>query len=391
MMWHRTPVRVVPLEPALHIKADTPPTCALPPASGPAFASGQSEALEALLGRWLELSELERRAFLAMTRELTATSSVIEHSAIDLSQRFQTLAENARAQVARVEAVTAAAGSIHVDGQEIPLSDATHVIEDVLIKVINTVLAVSKNAMRMVYSLDDVAVEVTGAGKCVSELQTINRQTRFLALNAAIEAQRAGRNGAAFEVIAREIRELSNQTEKTVGTVSDRIASVASTLDHSQGVLREIAAVDMSEHILAKDRLDALLTGIKAQNADFTVILTETADASTALSAAIAPLVMGLQFQDRTAQYLAHVIEALGTLAEAGDALRQATHTALPGSFTEGEVDQTWLQRLVDKQTLGSVRKRFLAHLVNDSPTVEIAGPAHDPKSADDGGDIDLF
>jgi methyl-accepting chemotaxis protein len=394
MIWNRTAVRAVPMEPVLDIRADAPPTFASGPtyASGPTFASGRGEAVEALLGRWMELSELERRAFLAMTRELTATSSVIEHSAIDLSHRFQTLAENARAQVARVEAVTAAAGAIHVDGRDIALNDATRVIENVLVKVINTVLAVSKNAMRMVYSLDDVAVEVSGAGKCVGELQTINRQTRFLALNAAIEAQRAGKNGAAFEVIAREIRELSNQTERTVGTVSDRIASIASSLDRSQGVLREIATVDMSEHIMAKDRLDALLTGIKAQNDDFTTILTETADASAALSATIAPLVMGLQFQDRTAQYLAHVIEALGTLGEAGDALRQDTHGALPGSFTQGEVDQALLQRLVDKQTLGSVRKRFLAHLINDSPSAEGAGPAlHDADTASDGGDIDLF
>ncbi len=382
MMWNRTAVRVVPVEPIADIELEPPQTC----------ATDQGEAVEALLSRWMELSELERRAFQAMTRELTATSSVIEHSAIDLSQRFQALAENARAQVLRVEAVTAAAGAIHVGGQDIALNDATRIIETVLVKVINTVLAVSKNAMRMVYSLDDVAMEVGGAGKCVSELQTINRQTRFLALNAAIEAQRAGTNGAAFEVIAREIRELSNQTEKTVGTVSNRIGSIASSLNRSQGVLREIATVDMSEHIMAKDRLDALLTGIKAQHDDFTAIMTETADASARLSATIAPLVMGLQFQDRTAQYLAHVIEALGTLGEAGDALRQATHDALPGSFADGEVDRVWLERLVDKQTLGSVRKRFLAHLIDDSPLVETDGPApHDAKNAHDGGEIDLF
>ena len=277
-------------------------------------------------------------------------------------------------------------------GQDIALTDATRVIENVLVKVINTVLAVSKNAMRMVYSLDDVAADVGGAGKCVSELQTINRQTRFLALNAAIEAQRAGKNGAAFEVIAREIRELSNQTDRTVGTVSDRIASIASSLDRSQGVLREIATVDMSEHILAKDQLDALLTGIKAQNDEFTAIMTETAGASAVLSATIAPLVMGLQFQDRTAQYLAHVIEALGTLGEAGDALRQATRDALPESFADGEVDHVWLQRLVDKQTLGSVRKRFLAHLVDGSPSTGIAEPApNDPDVVSGGGEIDMF
>jgi methyl-accepting chemotaxis protein len=382
MMWNRAALRVVAVEPVLNAVTD--------PAAVP--TSPHSDAAEALLGRWLELSELERRAFVAMARELTATSSVIEHSAVDLSHRFQSLAEHAKAQVARVESVTAAARSVHVGGEEIALSDATHFIEDVLVKVINTVLAVSKNAMRMVYSLDDVTVEVDGAGKCVTELQAINRQTRFLALNAAIEASRAGKNGAAFEVIAREIRELSNQTEKTVGAVSGRIDAISGSVHRSHDVLREIATVDMSEHIMAKDRLDALLTGIMAQNADFTAILSETADASAALSATIAPLVMGLQFQDRTAQYLAHVIEALGTLGEAGEALRQATHAAIPGVFTEGEVDRGWLDRLVEKQTLGAVRKRFLAHLINETPSVAVAEtPSHDPDVAASGGDIDLF
>jgi methyl-accepting chemotaxis protein len=363
------------------------------PDAAPEPRPQHSEAVEAILGRWMELSQLERRAFAAMARELTATSSLIEHSAIDLSERFQILAENARAQVARVEAVTAAARSIDVGGEQIALSDATSFIEAVLVKVINTVLAVSKNAMRMVYALEDVAKEVEGADKCVAELHTINRQTRFLALNAAIEASRAGKNGAAFEVIAREIRDLSSETEKTVGAVSSRITSISGSVGRSHDVLREIATVDMSEHIIAKDRLDALLTGIVAQNADFTSILTETADASAALSATIAPLVMGLQFQDRTSQYLAHVIEALGTLGEAGDALREATHATAPEVFNDSEVDQALLERLVEKQTLGAVRKRFLAHLVHGAPldATGETGVEAESAAAAAGGDIDLF
>ena len=79
----------------------------------------QAEAVESLIRRWLELSELERRAFAAMARELTTTSSVIENSTIDLSQRFQTLAENAQAQVSRVEAIAATARSIEVGGQKV--------------------------------------------------------------------------------------------------------------------------------------------------------------------------------------------------------------------------------------------------------------------------------
>jgi methyl-accepting chemotaxis protein len=101
---------------------------------------------------------------------------------------------------------------------------------------------------------------------------------------------------------------------------------------------------------------------------------------------------MGLQFQDRTSQHLAHVIEALGTLGEAGAALRQSTHDATPGAFNEGEIDRAWLDRLVEKQTLGAVRKRFLAQLVGDTPADEPAvEPEHESGSAAAGGDIDLF
>ena len=380
MRWTRAALRTADEVPAAAIAPD--------PAPDPNFRC--NEAVEDILSRWMELSQLERRAFAAMARELTATSTLIEDSAIDLSNRFQSLAESARSQVARVEAVTAAARSIDVGGEQIALSEATGFIEEVLRKVINTVLAVSKNAMRMVYSLDDVAREIEGADKCVTALQVINRQTRFLALNAAIEATRAGKNGAAFEVIAREIRDLSSETERTVGAVSGRIASISGSVGRSHEVLREIATVDMSEHIIAKERLDALLTGIVAQNADFTGILAETADASAALSATIGPLIMGLQFQDRTSQYLSHVIEALGTLGEAGDALREATHSAVPETFSDAEVDKALVERLVEKQTLGAVRKRFLAHLINDGGE---AGdePAKDAVAVASGGDIDLF
>jgi methyl-accepting chemotaxis protein len=380
MIWKRTTLRLV---------TEPEPDDAPEPAAEP--VAYQRNPAEDLLGRWLELSELERRAFIAMARELTASSAIVEHSAIDLSERFKILAENARAQMARVEAVIDAARSIDAGGKEITLAEATGFIEEVLVKVIDTVLSVSKNAMRMVCSLDDVGVEVQAASKCVAQLQAINQQTRFLALNAAIEAARAGKHAGPFEVIAREIRDLSKETDNTVKTVSGRITAIATSVRHSHDMLREIATVDMSEHVAAKERLDALLAGMIAQNADFNAVLSETAGASAELSATIAPLVMGLQFQDRTAQQLAHVIEALSTLGDAGEALRQDTHQTTPGTFTPGEIDQTLLARLVDKQTLGAVRKRFLAQLVQDAPLDEADAETVNGHTAIDGGDIDLF
>ena len=78
---------------------------------------------------------------------------------------------------------------------------------------------------------------------------------------------------------------------------------------------------------------------------------------------------------------------------EAGEALRQVTHDTVPGTFAPGEVDRALLERLVDKQTLGAVRKRFLAHLINEPPPDEIAvaWATDSEAAAADGGDIDLF
>ena len=91
-MWNRAATRVVVPEPA--------------PYSTPAADPNPSGAAEGLLIRWLELSELERRAFIAMARELTASSAIVERSAIDLSQRFQTLAESAKALIVDASKVT---------------------------------------------------------------------------------------------------------------------------------------------------------------------------------------------------------------------------------------------------------------------------------------------
>ena len=158
--------------------------------------------------------------------------------------------------MSRVEAIAATARSIEVGGQKVALIEATHFIEEVLVKVINTVLAVSKNAMRMVYSLDDVTVEVKGAGQCVAELQAINRQTRFLALNAAIEATRAGKRGGRLRGDRAGNKGLSNQTDATVSSVSNRIISISSSVSRGHELLRDIASADMSEHITDKERLD---------------------------------------------------------------------------------------------------------------------------------------
>jgi methyl-accepting chemotaxis protein len=345
---------------------------------------------ESLLGRWLELSELQRRAFLAMTNEIAASSSTIECSATDLSDRFQKLADCARDQTDRVEAVIAVAGSIAVRNEKVSLAQATAFIEDVLVKMTDAVLAASGNGMRLVDALEAVRRDVSATGASVAQLQRINQRIRILALNAAIEAARSGQEGSAFAVIAREIRALATETDGTAAVVNERVGAVSASLTQSQAVLRELATADMSGHVSAKERLSALLQGMVAQGNALNNILADTAGASADLAATITPLVIGLQFQDRTSQQLSHVIDGMKTLAELAQGLREATFEAVgepPGGV---EIDQSLLDRMTSTQTLGTVQKRFLAQLVQQSTGTGAVGRFADDRPADD-CDIDLF
>ena len=342
-----------------------------------------------VVGRWLDLSELERRMFSALVQELTKSSELVEDSTSDLSRRFQELAAVAQAQMQKMETIITVARSIEVDGQAVPIGQAMLDVEGVLLKVIETILSVSKHAMRMVYALDDTTRDVEAAQQCAVQIEAINRQTRYLALNAAIEANRSGAAGSAFGVIALEIKNLSVATAEISQQVRERIGAVARGMRSGQAVLQEIATLDMSEHIHAKARLDGLVAGILAQNQTFKAVLEEAVASSDEMSATIGQLVVGVQFQDRAKQHVAHVIEMLGVLGEAAVSAEQATDAAYPGVFTPGVIDESWLDRILERNTLESVKRRLLVQLTGEQSSKLLAD--EDATEFASGGDVELF
>ena len=365
------------------IAADMP--ASVPPA--------EPKAIE-VIRRWLELSELERRAFGALARELTASSDLVESSTADLSERFQTLALIAQAQTGRVTRIIEVSETITVDGEAVPLGAAMKSVEAVLLKVIDTILSVSKHAMRMVYALNDVAQDVQGAEDCASQIEKINSQTNYLALNAAIEASRPVASGAAFGVIAHEMKALSLATAVTSKQVRERMSAVANGVRCGQLVLQEIATLDMSEHIVAKDQIDSLIAGVIAQNRTFNAVLAEAADSSADMMGTISKLITGMQFQDRTKQHIGHVIDTLGVLADGTTAAQHATLQVFPGVFEAGAIDESQILRMIENQTLGAVKQRLLTRLLSggaaqDEEPMHIAD--HHIQDSPVAGDVELF
>jgi methyl-accepting chemotaxis protein len=79
------------------------------------------------------------------------------------------------------------------------------------------------------------------------EVGTISRQTNLLALNAAIEAARAGRHGAGFMVVAREVKSLS----ESVGVATEEIGATVNELTSELQALMQKAdhALTMADTI----------------------------------------------------------------------------------------------------------------------------------------------
>jgi len=348
------------------------------PAAGP-----PADPVTDLLGRWLELGEIERRAFSAMAEELTASSGLIERSTVDLSARFRDLATAAEAQTARVQRVAGLARAIEVRGEAISLPDATALVGAALAQGVEALTAVAEQAGLMVHALDEVTKDAVSAEECVARIDAINKQTRFVALNAAIEAQRAEGAGGTFKIIANELKALAQDIDATSRLVRERIGAVGHGLRGAHAQLQKIAAADRSSQTSTRARLDAVLAGMAEQNRRLSTVVDEALDASAEIAGTVARLITGAQFQDRTTQHLTHVTEALGVLGEAVEALQRESRDAVPAFSEITGIDAALLERMVSRQSLSSVRQRFLARLLDDR--------AVEPEEEAAGGDVELF
>ncbi len=96
---------------------------------------------------------------------------------------------------------------------------------------ISTAAEESKKIHKLFSSLDEQSNRVK---EMTREIDDVAQQTNILAINASIEAARAGNAGKGFHIIAKEIRNLSQQTQEFATTIDGTINNFSSGLDQVQ-------------------------------------------------------------------------------------------------------------------------------------------------------------
>jgi methyl-accepting chemotaxis protein len=345
----------------------------------------------ALLQRWMSLADMQQRVIQALVAEISNTSRFVETEAETLSGSFQRLAVSAQQQTARVDSLTSLAQGIEVEGKIVPIDRIAGLLEGTLSDVVAKILLLSKDSMSMVFALDELNANVQRVDQCMEQLNGINNTTNMLALNARIEAERAGTAGVAFRVVANEVRELSKTTQTLAGTMKGELKALTDGIASGQATMRRVATIDMSDNVLAKERLEVLLTALVGRSANLETIVADAVKESEAISADVDGMVTGIQFQDRMRQRLEHVVDTLHVVDQAIEEVKGNTTANIPELAGTSVPDMDWVKKLLERFTMSEMRARFVAQLVDgeppDDPRDDTSGNS-DPSSS---GSIELF
>jgi methyl-accepting chemotaxis protein len=338
----------------------------------------------------MSLAEMQQRIIQALAGEITQTSGFVETEADALSRKFQTLAVSAQEQTTRVHSLTNLAQTVEFENQHVSVENIGVLLEQTLSDVVGKILLLSKDSMSMVYALDSLSAHVQSVEGCMLRLDKINRTTNMLALNARIEAERAGVAGNAFRVVANEVRDLSRTTDELAATMNAELKLVRDGLAAGQQTLKRVATIDMSENILAKDRLDVLISALAHRSVQLKTTVDSAISEAETISGVVDGMVTGIQFQDRTKQRLEHVVDTLHVLSEAVQEIKSDTIDAAPQLALREPADMAWVKKLLARYTMSEVRERFVAQVIDGktTPWPEQAGAASEAASS---GTIELF
>ncbi|WP_432339528.1 methyl-accepting chemotaxis protein [Bacillus tequilensis] len=153
--------------------------------------------------------------------------------------------------------------------------------------------------------LDEIAQQIE---KIFGIVTGIAEQTNLLSLNASIESARAGEHGKGFAVVANEVRKLSEDTKKTVSTVSELVNNTNTQINIVSKHIKDVNGLvsDSKEKMAQINRLfDEIVYSMKISK-----------EQSGKIDVDLQAFLGGLQEVSRAVSHVAASVDSLVILTE---------------------------------------------------------------------------
>ena len=135
----------------------------------------------------------------------------------------------------KVVGVLAVAKSLH---KKNAVTDITKKLTESLSQISVGINEVAKGVQELATMNEQLVVETKEANERTGDtdniltfIQGVSSQTNLLGLNAAIEAARAGEAGKGFNVVAQEIRKLSNSSNESIKKIDSVMKHISSSIN----------------------------------------------------------------------------------------------------------------------------------------------------------------
>lgn len=123
--------------------------------------------------------------------------------------------------------------------------------------VIDYILDIKNNSNVVVKSISELQEKSVDIKEIVKMIKTITKKTNLLALNASIEAARASEAGSGFLVVAKEIRELANQSDLFAQNINDIVEDINLNINNTKNeIMNEAKLVDKTVDISNESKLE---------------------------------------------------------------------------------------------------------------------------------------
>lgn len=295
------------------------PIIALPVLPDTALESAATR--EALL---LEIATLQK--------VLPQISDVVDAKAKALTEECSVLASIASHQAHLFRESAERVERIPYRDHTIPLDQFNTLFKDTFAHSIQQILMTSKLAMEMVFSLREATNQLYVLESFVTEIQSINKQTNLLALNATIEAMRAGEEGKGFTIVAEEVKGVSGVINQLSRSMHSKIGEISHSIREAFATLSKVATTDMTDNLLAQEKLEMMLNGLLTQSKQMNQTLSQQVERAESLSETLDEMKMEMDIQKPINSQIQQACMSLHQMQILLDAsFNSSVHPLLPG------------------------------------------------------------